>query len=142
MVVYKYNRIGTEGVDSEGYSGVNFQYTSDYPENIMRGLRAKRKVVLVWLIEKSKRLNYYSSLLEKIRKVALKAINEAPPQIAPDLIEDGVVLTGGLALMPGLKEYLQEELKIAIHLSTDPLLDISKGAWLIMQNYASYNQGL
>ena len=47
MVVYKYNRIGTEGVESEGYSGVSFQYTSDYPENIMRGLRAKRKVVLV-----------------------------------------------------------------------------------------------
>ena len=47
MVVYKYNRIGTEGVDSEGYSGVSFQYTSDYTENIMRGLRAKRKVVLV-----------------------------------------------------------------------------------------------
>ena len=47
MVVYKYNRIGTEGVDSEGYSGVSVQYTSDYPENIMRGLRAKRKVVLV-----------------------------------------------------------------------------------------------
>ena len=47
MVVYKYNRIGTEGVDSEGYSGVSFQYTSDYPENIMRGLRANRKVVLV-----------------------------------------------------------------------------------------------
>ena len=47
MVVYKYKRIGTEGVDSEGYSGVSFQYTSDYPENIMRGLRAKRKVVLV-----------------------------------------------------------------------------------------------
>ena len=47
MVVYKYNRIGTEGVDSEGYSGVSFQYTSDYPENITRGLRAKRKVVLV-----------------------------------------------------------------------------------------------
>ena len=47
MVVYKYNRIGTEGVDIEGYSGVSFQYTSDYPENIMRGLRAKRKVVLV-----------------------------------------------------------------------------------------------
>ena len=47
MVVYNFNRIGTEGVDSEGYSGVSFQYTSDYPENIMRGLRAKRKVVLV-----------------------------------------------------------------------------------------------
>ena len=47
MVVYKYNRIGTEGVDSEGYSGVSFQYTSDYPDNIMRGLKAKRKAVLI-----------------------------------------------------------------------------------------------
>lgn len=44
MVVYKYNRIGTEGLNSEGYSGVSFSYTTDYPESIMRALRAKRKV--------------------------------------------------------------------------------------------------
>lgn len=47
MVVYKYNRIGTEGVDSENYSGVNFNYSADYPESIMRGLRSKRKVVVL-----------------------------------------------------------------------------------------------
>lgn len=47
MVVYKYNRIGTEGVDSENYSGVSFSYSTDYPESIMRGLRAKRKVVVL-----------------------------------------------------------------------------------------------
>lgn len=47
MVVYKYNRIGTEGVDSENYSGVSFSYSTDYPESIMRGLRSKRKVVFI-----------------------------------------------------------------------------------------------
>lgn len=47
MVVYKYNRIGTEGVDSENYSGVSFDYSADYPESIMRGLRSKRKVVVL-----------------------------------------------------------------------------------------------
>lgn len=47
MVVYNYNRLGTEGVDSEGYSGVSFAYSTDYPENIMRALRANRKVRLV-----------------------------------------------------------------------------------------------
>lgn len=47
MVVYKYNRIGTEGVESENYSGVSFAYTADYPDNIMRGLKAKRKVVVL-----------------------------------------------------------------------------------------------
>lgn len=44
MVVYKYNRIGTEGLDSEGYSGVSFAYTADYPESIMRALKAKRRI--------------------------------------------------------------------------------------------------
>ena len=47
MVVYKYNRIGTEGVDNENYSGVSFSYSADYPDSIMRGLRAKRKVVVL-----------------------------------------------------------------------------------------------
>ena len=47
MVVYNYNRLGTEGVDSEGYSGVSFNYSADYPEAIMRTLRAKRKVQVI-----------------------------------------------------------------------------------------------
>lgn len=47
MVVYNYNRIGTEGVDTEEYSGVSFAYSSDYPDNIMRLLRAQRKVVMI-----------------------------------------------------------------------------------------------
>lgn len=47
MVVYNYNRLGTEGVDSEGYSGVSFNYSADYPEAIMRSLRAKRKVQVI-----------------------------------------------------------------------------------------------
>lgn len=44
MVVYKYNRLGTEGVDSENYSGVSFNYSSDYPEGVMRHLKSFRKV--------------------------------------------------------------------------------------------------
>lgn len=44
MVVYQYNRLGTEGVDSENYSGVSFNYSEDYPESIMRQLRAYRKL--------------------------------------------------------------------------------------------------
>lgn len=45
MVVYNYNRLGTEGVDSEGYSGVSYGYSSDYPDSIKRMLNAKRKLM-------------------------------------------------------------------------------------------------
>ncbi len=47
MVVYNYNRLGTEGVDGEGYSGVSFTYSADYPESIMRALKSKRKVIIL-----------------------------------------------------------------------------------------------
>ena len=47
MVVYNYNRLGSEGVDGEGYSGVSFTYSADYPESILRALKSKRKVIFI-----------------------------------------------------------------------------------------------
>lgn len=47
MVVYKYNRLGTEGATSEGYSGVSYSYTEDYPPHIYRELRKYRKVGVI-----------------------------------------------------------------------------------------------
>lgn len=47
MVIYMFNRLGTEGVDAESYSGVRFDYSSDYPESILRQLKAHRKVVTI-----------------------------------------------------------------------------------------------
>lgn len=45
MAIYKYNRLGSEGLASEGYSGVSFSYTTDYPESILRSLRNHRKAI-------------------------------------------------------------------------------------------------
>lgn len=45
MAVFDYNRLGTEGLQSEGYSGVSFSYLEDYPETILRSLRSKRRII-------------------------------------------------------------------------------------------------
>ena len=44
MVVFNYNMLGSENLNSESYSGVNYSYKSDYPESILRQLNAHRKV--------------------------------------------------------------------------------------------------
>lgn len=44
MVIYKFNRMGTEGLNSENYSGVSYSYTEDYSEEIIRELRTHRKL--------------------------------------------------------------------------------------------------
>ena len=45
MVVFNYNSLGSENLSSEGYSGVSYAYRNDYPESILRQLKAHRKVV-------------------------------------------------------------------------------------------------
>lgn len=42
MVVYKYNRLGTEGLSGESYSGASYSYT-DYPANITSLLENRKK---------------------------------------------------------------------------------------------------
>lgn len=47
MVIYAYNRLGSEGVTSESYSGVSFAYTAGYSDDIMKQLRRFRKVGVI-----------------------------------------------------------------------------------------------
>lgn len=47
MVIQDYNRMGTEGLTSENYSGVSFGYIDGYDENIMKSLKKFRKVKVI-----------------------------------------------------------------------------------------------
>ena len=47
MVIYNYNRLGTEGVNSESYSGISYNYSTDYPESIMITLKRYRKLIVL-----------------------------------------------------------------------------------------------
>lgn len=71
--------------------------------------------------------------VQKIHATILEVISSIPPQIVPDILEDGVIITGGGALMRGFREYLEDKLKMSIHVSPDPLHDISRGAMEILK---------
>lgn len=47
MLLTSYNRLGSEGLSSQGYSGVNESYTDGYPRNIINQLNRYRKLKLV-----------------------------------------------------------------------------------------------
>ena len=47
MVIWRYNTIGSEGLTAESYSGVSYSYKADYPDDIDRMLKARRKVRVI-----------------------------------------------------------------------------------------------
>ena len=46
MAVFLYSRRGKDHLQSQSYSGASESYNLDYPDNIMRGLKSKRKLVM------------------------------------------------------------------------------------------------
>jgi rod shape-determining protein MreB len=71
-------------------------------------------------------------------KVIVAAVKEAldvvPPEIAADIIDRGVVLTGGGALLRGLDELLRRETGVPIMVADDPLTSVVRGAGLMLED--------
>lgn len=62
------------------------------------------------------------------------ALDEAPPEIVADLMDTGVCLAGGGALLQGLDERLAEELHVRVWVSEDPMTCVARGAGRILEN--------
>lgn len=59
---------------------------------------------------------------------ALKSVLEiTPPDLSGDIVENGVVLTGGGALIRGIDKYLSEIVKLPVYVADEPLLSVAKG---------------
>jgi rod shape-determining protein MreB len=70
------------------------------------------------------------AMKEPIREIgeALKSVlEETPPDLAGDIVENGIVLTGGGALIRGLDKYLSDLVKLPVYIAEDPLLAVAKG---------------
>ncbi len=70
------------------------------------------------------------AMKEPIREIseALKGVlEETPPGLAGDIVENGIVLTGGGALIRGLDKYLSDLVKLPVYVAEDPLLAVAKG---------------
>ncbi len=65
---------------------------------------------------------------------ALKDVLEVmPPDLAGDIVENGVVLSGGGALIRGLDKYLADMVKLPIFVADEPLLAVAKGTGKVLE---------
>jgi len=66
------------------------------------------------------------------------SIDEAPPEIVADLIDSGVCLAGGGALLHGLPERLSDELRLRVWVAEDPMTCVARGAGIVLTDLDLY----
>jgi rod shape-determining protein MreB len=62
-------------------------------------------------------------------------LDETPPEIISDLMEMGICLAGGGALLKGLDRRLTDELHVRVWVAEDPMSCVARGAGMILEDY-------
>lgn len=76
--------------------------------------------------------------LVKIEQAIIQALEECPPELASDIYDNGIHLTGGSSLLRGLAERLASKIKIPIHQDDNALLSVSNGITTVLKNPENY----
>lgn len=66
--------------------------------------------------------------LKTIVETVKSALEQTPPELAADIVDNGIVLTGGVALLKGLDSLLREETGLPITITEDPLTTVVLGS--------------
>lgn len=70
--------------------------------------------------------------IEEITEALEDVLEQTPPELAGDIVENGIVLTGGGALIRGLDKYLSDAVKLPVYIAEEPLLAVAKGTGIAL----------
>jgi rod shape-determining protein MreB len=78
-------------------------------------------------------LEALSEPLSSIVTAVKSSLENAPPELAADIFEKGIVLTGGGALLHNLDRLLNEETQLPVMVAEDPLTCVARGCGLALE---------
>ena len=71
-----------------------------------------------------------------------RTLDQTPPELAGDIMDRGIVLTGGGALLRGLDERLRHETGMPVHVAEEPLVSVALGAGKCVEEFEALQQVL
>lgn len=72
--------------------------------------------------------------VDQIVSAAMQVLETTPPELAADIIDRGIMLTGGGALLDGIDKLFSEKLTVPVIISEDPLDNVAKGAGVLLEH--------
>jgi len=83
-----------------------------------------------------------SKSVQQIIDAIKVAIEETPPELVADIMDRGIVLVGGGALLRGLDKLAAEQTQMPVHVADDPLTCVVRGTGLVLEDLESLKEVL
>ena len=69
----------------------------------------------------------------------MSALEQTPPELYADIVDKGIYLAGGGALLRGLDKRLTDKLNIQFHIADDPLRAVARGTGIALKNVDKFS---
>ena len=77
-----------------------------------------------------------SSIVEAVKRT----LERMPPELAADIVDRGIMLAGGGALLKGLDKLISQETGIVVHVAADPLCCVVLGTGQVLENFQQFSR--
>jgi rod shape-determining protein MreB len=95
------------------------------------------KVTEVSSIEIREALNPPVTQMVEAIKISME---KTAPELAADILDRGIFLTGGGALLKGLDERIRTETGVPVHIAEDPLTAVARGTGKVLEDLDKYRK--
>jgi rod shape-determining protein MreB len=83
-----------------------------------------------------------SEPVNQIIRAVKVALENTQPELASDILDRGIMLSGGGALLKGLDERIRLETNLPVHVAEDPLSAVVRGAGKVLEDLQRYSKVL
>ena len=104
--------------------------------DLMTGLP---RVIEIFTQEVTEAISYE---LDEVVRAIKKVLHDTPPELAADIMERGIVMTGGSSLLRNIGELVFQETGVQAHIAEDSLLCVAKGTGLALEHLDVYKKSI
>lgn len=80
--------------------------------------------------------------LDEVIRAIKKVLQDTPPELAADIMERGIVMTGGSSLLRNIGELVFQETGVEAHIAEDALLCVAKGTGIALEHLDVYKKSI
>ena len=118
---------------------VKFEIGSAYPYDEEKSMQVKGRDLVsgmprTFTISSYEIRDALSECVEAIADTVRLTLEKTPPELAGDIAEHGILMSGGGSLLYGITTYIQEEVNIPVRLAEDPLSAVAVGTGMVLED--------
>lgn len=123
----KYNLVIGENTAEEIKMSIGSAYLEENEEYEIRGRDIMSGLPKTFTMTSEETLEAFEEPITEIIQAVRSVLEKTPPELSSDIMDRGIIMTGGGSLLKGFPKLLSEETDIPVFLADDPLTCVAKG---------------